>query len=62
VATAEGVVRTDVSATTEAGADLVSTGAVDLYCAPDLRPSLIARYGVDLSSATPNLTLRTPVG
>jgi excisionase family DNA binding protein len=62
VASAQGVVRTGVSATAETGADLVSTGAVDLYCAPDQRPSLIARYGVDLSSANSNLTLRTPTG
>jgi len=62
VASAEGVVRTGVSAAAETGADLVTTGAVDLYCVPSLRPTLVARYGIDLSSANHNLTLRTPAG
>ena len=59
---ADGVVRTGVSAAADAGADLVSTGAADLYCAPSLRPSLVARYRIDLASSNPNITLRTPAG
>jgi excisionase family DNA binding protein len=55
-----GAVRTGVSAAAEAGADLVSTGSADLYCSPRLRASLIARYGIDLASPNPNITLRTP--
>ena len=35
LASAEGVVRTGASATAEAGADLVSTDAVDLYSPAD---------------------------
>jgi excisionase family DNA binding protein len=59
LASAQGVVRTGVSATAEAGADLVSTGAVDIYSPTTLRPLLIAQFGVDLASRNPNVVLRT---
>ncbi|MEV0287951.1 helix-turn-helix domain-containing protein [Kribbella sp. NPDC050820] len=59
----KGVVRTGVSAAADAGADLVTTGElVDVYCGPALRPELIARYGISLTTQNPNVVLRTPEG
>ncbi|WP_020387945.1 helix-turn-helix domain-containing protein [Kribbella catacumbae] len=58
----DGVVRTGMSAAAAAGADLIGTGQIDLYCGASLRSDLVARYGIDLTSSNPNVVLRVPEG
>lgn len=60
LAGAIGVIRGGVSAADDVGADIVSVGAAELYCAEQTRLLLVADYGLT-ESREPNVIIRVPL-